>query len=81
MTARAALYEGGRRGVGFGPLRVASSGPGEARRAEIGSPAAFNWYAMGLGVITIVTVFFMPETKGRNLSDDDHLELLKRAKR
>lgn len=49
--------------------------------AEIGSPAAFNWYAMGLGVITIVTVFFMPETKGRNLSDDDHLELLKRAKR
>jgi MHS family alpha-ketoglutarate permease-like MFS transporter len=34
-------------------------------------PAAFNWYAIGLMSISVVTVVFMPETRGRDLRDAD----------
>ena len=40
--------------------------------ASIGAPAAFEWYAIGLAVISILTVVFMPETRARDLSLDDH---------
>ncbi|MGI5125282.1 MFS transporter [Pseudonocardia sp. CA-107938] len=49
--------------------------------ASIGAPGAFYWYAIGLAVISVVTVVLMPETKGRDLSSDDHLELLDRPAR
>jgi MHS family alpha-ketoglutarate permease-like MFS transporter len=47
--------------------------------ASIGAPAAFYWYAIGLAVISIVTVVLMPETRARDLSADDHLELAPRT--
>jgi MHS family alpha-ketoglutarate permease-like MFS transporter len=31
-------------------------------------PQVFVWYAIGLGVVTMLTVWFMPETKGIDLS-------------
>jgi MHS family alpha-ketoglutarate permease-like MFS transporter len=49
--------------------------------ASIGSPAAFNWYAIGLAIISIVTVVLMPETRARDLSTEDHLELAPRTTR
>ncbi len=49
--------------------------------ASIGAPAAFYWYAIGLAVISIVTVLLMPETRARDLSADDHLELAPRTSR
>ena len=47
--------------------------------ASIGAPAAFYWYTIGLAVISIVTVVLMPETRARDLSADDHLELAPRT--
>ncbi|SEP37675.1 MFS transporter [Amycolatopsis saalfeldensis] len=34
-------------------------------------PNSFNWYAIGLMAISIITVVFMPETKGRDLRDPE----------
>ncbi|WP_232668560.1 MFS transporter [Pseudonocardia sp. TRM90224] len=39
--------------------------------ASIGAPAAFEWYAIGLAAISIITVFLMPETRARDLGADD----------
>lgn len=35
--------------------------------AEIGTPSAFTWYAIGLAVVSVVTVALMPETRGNDL--------------
>jgi MFS transporter, MHS family, alpha-ketoglutarate permease len=32
------------------------------------APAVFIWYSIGLGVVTMITVWLMPETKGLDLS-------------
>jgi MFS transporter, MHS family, alpha-ketoglutarate permease len=32
------------------------------------TPAVFIWYSIGLGVVTMITVWLMPETKGLDLS-------------
>jgi MHS family alpha-ketoglutarate permease-like MFS transporter len=37
--------------------------------AEIGAPGAFTWYAIGLAVVSVVTVALMPETRGSDLRD------------
>ena len=49
--------------------------------ASIGAPGAFYWYAIGLAVISVITIVLMPETRGRDLSADDHLELVPRTAR
>jgi MHS family alpha-ketoglutarate permease-like MFS transporter len=38
--------------------------------AEKGMPAMFNWYAIALAVITVVTVLLMPETRARDLRSE-----------
>jgi len=37
-------------------------------------PAAFIWYAIGLIVVTMITVWFMPETKGMDLTGEEARE-------
>ncbi|HTF50513.1 MAG TPA: MFS transporter, partial [Pseudonocardia sp.] len=37
-------------------------------------PGAFIWYAIGLMVVTMITVWFMPETKGMDLTDEEARE-------
>lgn len=49
--------------------------------ASIGAPGAFEWYAIGLAVISIITVLTMPETRARDLSVDDHVEPVPRSAR
>ncbi|MDN5796499.1 MAG: MFS transporter [Intrasporangium sp.] len=39
--------------------------------ADAGNPAAFNWYAMAMGVISILTILSLKETKGKDLTEDD----------
>lgn len=39
--------------------------------AERGAPAGFNWYAIALAVISILTFFTLQETKGKDLTADD----------
>lgn len=41
--------------------------------ASIGAPAAIEWYAIGLAVISIITVLLMPETRARDLGADDQV--------
>lgn len=47
--------------------------------AENGTPDRFTWYAIGLAVVSILTVWFMPETRGRDLSDADHVQDVRAA--
>jgi len=37
-------------------------------------PGAFIWYAIGLMVVTMITVWFMPETKGMDLTGEEARE-------
>lgn len=46
--------------------------------ASIGASGAFAWYAIGLVVVSIVTVVLMPETRGRDLAADDRQGLVTR---
>jgi MFS transporter, MHS family, alpha-ketoglutarate permease len=39
--------------------------------AERGMPAGFNWYAITLAVISILTILTLKETKGKDLTVDD----------
>ena len=39
--------------------------------ADRGAPAAFNWYAIVLAVISILTVLTLKETKGKDLTVDE----------
>lgn len=39
--------------------------------AARGAPSAFNWYAIALAVISIVTIVTLEETKGKDLTVDD----------
>ncbi|WP_245813690.1 MFS transporter [Rhodococcus marinonascens] len=42
-------------------------------------PDAFNWYAIGMMAITVVTVVFMPETKALDLTKEDEPDLAVRT--
>lgn len=39
--------------------------------ADKGMPNAFNWYAIAMGIVSILTVLTLEETKGKDLTEDD----------